>query len=256
MHRYRIMNIYIMVSLTIGFSYACVAQDSTSNIYNEMEALKRGQQAIHKELQEIKALLIQSAAFQRTPEINVKGAEIELGNSPIKGSDLAKLIIVEFSDYQCAFCSRYVRETFPQIVKQYVDSGKARYAIIDMPIASHKYARKAAEASHCAGDQGMFWEMHNQMMSQQEMVGNSSSLATALALNMNQFEDCLKTDKYAQEVQKGFSIATKLGIPGVPGFIIAINGGHKAIGISFMRGAQPFANFQKEIDQALANIKE
>lgn len=259
MHRYRGIKALAIVLMVIGMNYAGMAQDSTSNIQNDIEALKQGQQAIRKDLQEIKAALAPFMTRQKAPEVNVKDIEIELGNFPIKGSETAKLVLIEFSDYQCLYCSNYTRETLPQIIRQYVDSGIMRYVIVDAPIPSHKDAPKAAEASHCARDQGKYWEMHSQMMSYQDKITNLLSHATALSLDVNQFENCLKADKYADEVRKGVSLAAKLGIAGVPGFVIAkmdVKSPLKVKGISLLRGAQPLAIFQKEIDQALANIKE
>jgi protein-disulfide isomerase len=257
MYRYCVINLIAIVSI-IGMSFAGVAQESKDNIQKDIEELRQGQQAIRKDLQEIKAVLAPLMARQ-APAVNVKGMQIQLGNFPIKGSETAKLVLIEFSDYQCPHCSKYTSETLPQIIKHYVDSGKMQYAIVDAPIPSHKSAPKAAEASHCAGEQGKYWEMHSQMMSQPDKITDLSFHATALVLNVNQFENCLKTDKYAEEVRKGMSFATKLGISGVPQFIIAQIESikpFKAKGINLLRGALPFVVLQREIDQALADIGE
>ena len=64
------------------------------------------------------------------PQVNVRGVEFEIEANPIKGSDMAGLIMVDFTDYQCPFCGRYSRDTFPQVIQQYVDSGKIRYTVI------------------------------------------------------------------------------------------------------------------------------
>jgi protein-disulfide isomerase len=247
------------VMIMVGMNYMGVAQESTSKIQNDVDALKKGQQEIQKDLQEIKAILEPLMKLQRTPGTNIKDVEFELGNVFIKGSELAKLVIIEFSDYQCTFCSQHTLEVFPQIIKQYIDTGKMRYAIVDAPVASHKNAPKAAEASHCAGDQGKFWEMHSQIMSQQDKITDLPFFATALALDMNQFTNCLKTDKYAEEVRKGMSLAAKLGIAGVPEFVIVqkdTNNTSKVKGISLLHGAMPLSVFQKEIERALEIIKE
>src|SRR5207247_8778213 len=79
----------------------------------------------------------------------------------------AKVAVIEYSDFQCPFCGRYAKESFPQITSDYVDTGKVKYVFHDLPLDFHKYAFKAAEAAHCAGEQGKFWEMHGLLFQNQ-----------------------------------------------------------------------------------------
>jgi protein-disulfide isomerase len=232
----------------------CLAQDSGAEFKKELEELKLGQQAIRKDIQEIKALLSQKAPAQAAPEVNVKGVELEFGNNPIRGNSDSKLIMVDITDYQCPYCGRYARETFPEIMKQYVYSGKIRYTILDQPLPMHKMAPKAAEASHCANDQGKFWEIHDAMMSKQDLLNNLSLIGSSLNLDQAKFDECLNTNKYAEMVNKSVNLVNKMGISGVPGFILAMSDPQnpkKAKGISFIRGAQPLSSFQTELDKAL-----
>jgi len=140
-------------------------------------------------------------------------------------------------------------------MKQYVETGKIRYALLDMPLGMHKLAPKAAEATHCSRDQGKFWEMHKSIMLNPQKLEDLNSYAESLNLDMAPFESCLETNKYADEIQKDIAVAKTLGITGTPSFVLAWtdpqNSG-KVKGISLLRGAQPFAEFQKAIDQALA----
>jgi protein-disulfide isomerase len=228
---------------------------SVQNIQKEIEALKKGQEGIRKELEEIKAMLISLGA--PPPEKDIRGIEFELTSYPLRGSQSARLVMVDFTDYQCPYCGRYARDTLPKIIQQYVDSGKLRYAILDLPLSSHPKAPKAAEASHCAGDQEKFWEMHDQMMAKQELLDNLSSYATSLNLDISKFEECLKTNKYAADIRKAIPIATKLGIRAVPCFILAESDPKnplKVRAIATIRGAMPLGDFQAEIDKALANL--
>ncbi len=236
-----------------------VAQESVADLKKEIEELKQGQQAIQKELSEIKSLLLRPVQVPGPPQVNIKGVEFEIGNNPVLGSDAAGLILVEFTDYQCPYCSRYVQETFPKITDQYVERGALRYAVIDQPLPIHPLARKAAEASHCANDQGKFWEMHKLMMSKQDSLKDLSSYAVSAKLDISEFENCIKTEKYKEDVGNDMAQAQRLGINGVPGFIIGSvdpQNPTKVKGISFIRGAMPFANFQKEIDLAMAAQKQ
>jgi len=79
---------------------------------------------------------------------------IELGVAPVKGNRAAPLTMIEFSDYQCPFCARHAQQTLPEIDRYYIATGKVSYVFRDLPLPIHPEAPKAAEAAHCAGDQG------------------------------------------------------------------------------------------------------
>ena len=101
---------------------------------------------------------------------------------------------------------------------------------------------------------GKFWEIHEEMMADQEALKDLTSYARTLKLNISEFEGCLNTGKYGDSVRKDMALANKLGVNGVPGFIIGTVGKsdpRKVTGISIIRGAMPFANFQREISEAL-----
>jgi protein-disulfide isomerase len=179
-----------------------------------------------------------------------------IGNRPVRGSNTAQLLLVEFTDYQCPYCSKHVRETFPKIAEEYIDKGVIRYAVADQPLPTHIMAAKAAEASRCAGEQGKYWEYHNIAMAKQEWIEDLSSYAISLKLNIDRYEECLKTNRYIGEIEKDISLAKQFGISGVPGFILAYNDPNnlnRAKAISYIRGAQSFSNFQKEFERALLN---
>jgi protein-disulfide isomerase len=243
------------ILLIILAEHAGLAQVAAPDMQKEIETLKKGQEAIRKELQEIKAMLISIGA--PPPEKDIRGIDFELANYPLKGSSAARLVMLDFTDYQCPYCGRYARETLPQIIKQYVDSGKLRYAILDLPLPNHQNAPKAAEASHCAGDQEKFWEMHDQMMAKQESLDNLSSYATSLNLDMPRFEECLKTNKYAEDIRKPMALASKLDVRAVPGFVLAESDPRNPLklkAIVSIRGAMPLESFEGEINKALANL--
>lgn len=243
--------------LVLGIGSQTLAQDTSCDVQCNIDQLKQDLKSIRDDLQLIKQLLVQRQGQPSPPEAKVRDVDIDLGKNPVLGSKSASLIMVEFTDYQCEFCARHATTVFPEILKKYIDAGKLRYAVIDKPIGIHPLAPKAAEASHCAEEQGKFWEMHERMMSKQSALGDLNSLAAGLGLDVAQFEACLKDQKYTESVKNDISLAAKLNIAGVPGFVLARGDDKSAVvkGISFIRGAQPLENFQREIDQALANVK-
>lgn len=95
------------------------------------------------------------------------GTPPTVDDDAVKGDANAPVTIIEFTDYQCPFCSRHFEQTFGQIESEYIDTGKVKYVVRDFPLGFHPNAQKAAEAAECAGDQGRYWEMHDQLFSNQ-----------------------------------------------------------------------------------------
>ena len=230
------------------------------HLMREVEALKKGQSEIKKELEEIRKLLEQrpAAAPSAPAGPNVKDKVFDLGKNPVKGEVSAKLTLVEFTDYQCPFCSRHIKNTHPKIEKQYIKTGKIRYSMLDLPLENiHKLAFKAARATHCAEEQGKYWEMHDRLFEHQKKFEPWSAHAEALGLDGPAFETCLDSDKYADAVRQDMQVARTAGATGTPSFVL----GHtdpddpsKVRGISFIRGARAFDAFKSEIDGALKEL--
>ena len=172
------------------------------------------------------------------PRYNVELAS----HDPIRGDTSAPVTIVEFSDYQCPFCAR-VNPTIAKVREAY--GNKVRIVFKDFPLANHPQAPKAAEAAHCAGDQGKYWEMHDKLFSDQralEAAGLKAS-AAALGLNMAKFNQCLDSGTYKAIVQEDLELGEKMGVNSTP--TLYING--RAV-----VGAQPFEMFKSIIDEELA----
>lgn len=171
-----------------------------------------------------------------------------IDDDTVKGDAKAPVTIVEFSDYQCPFCTRFY-QTEKQIDEQYVKTGKVKFVYRDFPLSFHQNAQKAAEAAECAGEQGKYWEMHDKLFDNSQADGtglNTADLkkyAVDLSLDTTKFNTCLDTGAMAKEVQKDFNDGQAAGIQGTPGFFV--NG----VPIS---GAQPFSAFQQVIDAQLA----
>lgn len=166
-------------------------------------------------------------------------------NDAIMGNPDARVTIVEFSDYECPYCGKFYRETFPEIKKEYIDTGKVNFAYRDFPLTNiHPFAEKAAEASECAHDQGKFWEYADVLFSHQDAltVENLASYARGLDLNMTTFITCLDSGAKAGEVQKDLNEGISYGVKGTPAFFI--NG-------QFISGARPYSVFSDAIEKAL-----
>lgn len=175
-------------------------------------------------------------------------------DDPVIGDGKAPVTLVEFSDFQCPFCSRFMKLTLPLITENYIKTGKVKLVYRDFPLYFHQQAQVAAEASQCSNEQGKFLEMHDMLFNEQgQWSGNEKAadtfktFAKKLGLKSKQFNDCLEKHKYADEVKKDLKDGSELGVNGTPGFFI--NG--KALS-----GALPYDKFFKPIlDAELAGKK-
>ena len=145
-----------------------------------------------------------------------------MADAPTKGQENAPLTLVEFTDYQCPYCARHSKNVLPQLTKAFIDSGKLRYVLRDFPLAAiHPHAGKAHEAAHCAGDQGKYWEMHDQLFAHpkelqaDKLAGHASAVGVADA---TAFQTCLDSGKYEAQTKAGVTEGTKIGVRGTPSF--------------------------------------
>jgi protein-disulfide isomerase len=210
--------------------------------------------AILKELREIKQLLARPQQPAPPAQHMPKDLTVKADAMYVLGKSDAPVTMVEFTDYQCPFCGRFEANTFPEIKKNFIDTGKMRLIVRDMPLVGlHPYAMKAAQAAQCAGDQGKFWEMKDMLFKNQNKLDADSlnSYATSdLALNAGIFGKCMADGKHLKEIGAEAKYAQSLGITGTPTFIIGKTEGDSVEG-HLVVGALPYENFAAVINDAL-----
>ena len=225
--------------------------DEIKALRQEIEAVKAGQTAIQKDLLEIKNLLRTRPAGQPPRDI-----VLDIADVPAKGPKDAKVVLVEFSDFQCPYCARFSRDTIPQVQTEYVDTGKIKYVFADFPLeAIHPYAFKAAEAASCAGEQGEFWKMHDHLFANQKALKPDDLVqyAEALGLDKTKFQQCLDTQKRAASIRKVMAQAGDAGVSSTPTLMVGLlqPNSSKVKILRVLKGAQPFAAVKDAIDNAL-----
>lgn len=145
-------------------------------------------------------------------------------DAQVIGSPDAKVVMVEFSEFQCPFCGRYARELGASINEQFVQPGVIRVAFRNLPLESiHPLARPAALSALCAGEQGKFWKAHDLLFADQGRLGEIVSggiLANSLGLTIPTYEACMASDRPALRIQNDKATAASLGITGTPTFLI------------------------------------
>lgn len=191
-----------------------------------------------------------TAQIKQDPQGNAR-IDVSADDDPSLGNKNAKVTVIEFSDYQCPFCRTFWKESFSQLKKEYIDTGKVRFVYRDYPLSFHPMAEPSAQAGECADDQGKYWEFHDKLFGEEDKKGQGTVTytvqelklwASQIGLNQATFNKCLDSNKYKEEVQKDFNDGTSAGVSGTPSLFI--NG-------RIVVGAQPYASFKAIIEEEL-----
>jgi len=181
-----------------------------------------------------------------------RGVFIGVDDDPMLGSPNAKVLIIEFGDYQCPSCRMFWKDIEPRLKKEYIDTGKVKLVFRDFPLMrSHPEALLAAMAVNCAGDQQKYWEYHDKVFREQYNKGDDvirlkpadlKKWAKDIKLDPAAFDQCLDSEKYKSEVLKDEADGEAAGVQGTPTFFI--NG-------RVMGGAQQYPEYRKVIEELL-----
>ncbi len=208
--------------------------------------------AILNELRQIRQLLEKQARPPApTPRGEAEGpVKLKIEDANWLGRKDAPITMVEFTDYQCSFCQRFHVVTFPEIRKQFIDTGKVRFLSRDFPLDFHSNAFRAAEAARCAGDQDQFWKMRDVLVANPNRLSENDLMAHAqgLGLKMEPFRACLASGKYRQAIRKDMAEAAALNVSGTPSFIVGKTTPEGVDGV-FLVGAHPFESFEEKLKE-------
>jgi protein-disulfide isomerase len=209
--------------------------------------------AILDELQQIHKLLENRPILPRTPP--AKTARIEVGKTPLLGSKNAPFTLVEFTDYQCIFCQQFYEGTFKDLKKLYIDTGKVRFYSMDLPLVKiHPAALLAAQAGHCASEQGKFWLMYDKMKSNSKDLDAATltGYAKDSGLDVANFQECLESGRYKKEVETISSDIKAKGACGTPSFVIGKSSDFGVEG-EMLTGAVPLDVIEKKLKDIGSN---
>ncbi len=250
-----LLSLLAIVACLAAAAPACAQRPGDlATLKKDIETLKAGQAELRKELDEIKALLkpAQPQAIMEAPP----GMTAPVDGAPARGAASAPVVVLEFSDYECQFCGRFVRDTYPALDREFIATGKVRHVFKAFPLESiHKNAFKAHEAALCAGEQGKYWEMHERLFANQKALGPGDLAAhgQAARLDMTTFNACLSSGKMAGRVRQDIEAGTRMGIQGTPLFLIGKPGPNgDLIVLKGISGAQPFSVFKQAIEDVIA----
>ncbi len=253
---------FVLVGVVLGFGVSQIPYFKNANT-TQTAAVNAGQEDSTK-------------PTSPEPEIKVLSADQAtqlIDGDPVKGDANAPVTLVEFSDFQCPYCSRFAQSTIAPIEEAYVKSGKVKVVFRDYPLDNHPNALPAANAAECANEQGKFWEMHDKLFSAQDVWSQSDKSADVLKgyakelrLDTKKFNSCFDTQKYNDEIKKDLMAGTLLGVQGTPGSFVngkevarycwGMNPYTQKYEWQKMSGAMPFETvFRPIIDAELAGKK-
>lgn len=235
--------------LLISFANAEVTPEQFKGLFEAYAKTDAGKELIGKSVQEYfmeqqkKEQEKANQAEKQSMEDQFKNPiKVDIAGSPVKGKDTAKVTIVEFSDFECPFCSRG-KKSMDDVLKAYPNDVKVVFK--NLPLPFHKNAKPAALAALAAGKQGKFWEMHDKLFDNQKELSDAFYEKTAkeLGLNVDTFKKDLADKALSDKIEADSKEAEKAGISGTPGFLV--NG-------VLVSGAYPLEHFQKIIDRWLS----
>ena len=194
-----------------------------------------------------------AAAAAKEAEMPPPKEPQSLDGAAVIGRKDARVALIQYSDFECPFCAKFSRETWPALKAAYVDTGKVKMAFKHLPLPMHAQAKPAAVAAECAARQGRFWEMHDRLFENPSELGETKfvSAASTLGLDRAIFDTCRAgqtTDKVARDMAE----AGKLKITGTPTFLIGrVQPDGNVVVARVLTGALPVATFEAALNDVL-----
>lgn len=199
-------------------------------------------------------------AYGQKPNEQIKNLSLNdliKNGSPFLGNMSAPITIIDFSDFQCYLCNRFVKNTEPLINETYIQTGKVALVFGHLPNRGLD-SMGAALAAQCTNDQGKFWQFHNLLYSNQKPIDsgwvseeNLKNFASQIpGLDTKQFDSCFDSKKYKSFVQKDIDLALSFGFRETPSFIVQNSNGSDR---EMLSGALPFDSFKTVVEKKISS---
>ncbi len=241
------------LTLGLGLGAGC-ARGEGSTITRE-----QGDQII-AELREIHRLLAEQpkgkvADKGANPDLPPGIVDVEDGNQAVLGAVNAPVTLIEYTDYQCPFCKRFHDRSWPEIKAKYIDTGKVRYIVRDLPLMDiHPEALAAATAARCAGEQGKFWPVHETLFAASSENPLSGAMIkrtlNGAGIAPGPYDKCAADPRTRTAINTDMAEAERIGVNGTPGFVLGVRKDSKVEGVLIL-GSQPTDVFTTRIDKLL-----
>ncbi|TKB43202.1 DsbA family protein [Thalassotalea mangrovi] len=242
----------IQIFSVIFFSLSLVScSDSADNaeMKQQLSELQEQVSILAKQVEEIHEIATRSQR-PNTKQLGTLENFNRNNTIPRLGDDEAKIAIIEFSDFQCPYCKRFIEQTFPSIQRKFIDAGKTAYFVRDFPLSFHPQARGAAIAGHCAHQQQKYWQLREVFFNNIAKLSDDyyRQAASSLDIDMDAFNDCIESAT-EDNINEDIALARSLGVTGTPAFVIGKIEGNSLIDAQLLIGAQPQSSFEYVIAQ-------
>ena len=181
-----------------------------------------------------------------------------LNGEPTLGRTSAPITIVEFSDFECSYCRRFHEQVFPNIKRQYIDTGLVRFVHKDLPLPFHPHALPAAAAARCAGEQNRYWDLYSALFDQQNCLSCKGvlSIAGEEELDTTTLQSCMERKATVAVINANRSEASLHNISATPTFVIGPTQSDETLEGRVVEGALPWNIFKSTIDAALRDLEQ
>ncbi len=189
-------------------------------------------------------------------KVRIPTRPLSIAGAESLGSESAKAVLIEYSDFVCPFCGHFARETFPELRQKYLDTGRVRLVFRQLPLPIHAMAQKAAESALCAGEQGKFWEAHELLFANQQGIDLQSlgQVGSSLSLDSARYKACFD-GRMSKRVIDDAAGAKELGVNGTPVFFLGRLNDQGAVAVDeVIPGALRITEFSKAIERTLAKL--
>jgi protein-disulfide isomerase len=224
-------------------AYADMTQEQVQELLSELKGIRAA----------LEKMSTPAPAAQPQEPVSDKITMAMPANAYTIGKTDAPLVLIEYTDLQCPFCQQFHNTAYEQIKKNYIDTGKVLFLSRDFPLDFHPWARPAAIAARCAGDQGKFWELRNVLIANADKLSKEmiAQHASELKLDMKKFQSCADSDFYTADINKQVAEGTAAGVNGTPSFVIGKVENGQLDGVRLV-GAMPYETFDTKIKELLA----
>ncbi|WP_299805996.1 thioredoxin domain-containing protein [uncultured Shewanella sp.] len=228
-------------------------QQEIASLKQDITQLKKEMNTVGGQVKDIHTIAMRSQKPQYKSLPTQENFD-EDGKLPQLGDATAQLAIIEFSDYQCPYCKRFIDQTFTKLKSNYIDTGKVQYLTRDFPLSFHPKAKGAAIAANCSLQQDAYWAMRDSLFNNMKQLDDAlyQQAASNLSLDMAKFADCLVDESISSKVQQDVAYGSSLGIRGTPSFVIGRVEDGQLISPKLVVGAQSYQTFAVLLDELLA----
>lgn len=242
-----------MCALSMAHEASSREETELLELKSDVQQLQAQQQKLLEGMDEIRKIVGRSN--DAVPRLTLPQT-MSLAGESFRGESTAKLVVLEYADFECRFCRHFEQSTWPKLRDTYISTGQMRYYFRDMPLPIHSLAMPAARTAHCAADQGQFWPMHDSLFAG-GLLASSDDIherAVKLGLDVPKLDACLASNRFVADIQRSTQQATDMGIRGTPTFLIGIAGpGPDEVTIKrTIVGAEDFDAFKSALDPLLA----